>query len=70
MKFLPISKFGLSTKPEIIGNMCKLEREECVACGIDVLLERLRNFAELNDGDVFAESVCFTCADASVALIT
>lgn len=69
-KNVPISKFCLSAKPEIIGNMCKLEREECVTCGINVLLERLRNFAELNDGDVFAESFCFTCADASVGLIT
>lgn len=50
--------------------MCKLEREELVTCGIDVLLDRLRNFAELKDGDVFAELVCFTCADASVGLIT
>lgn len=42
--------------------MCKLERDECVTC---VVLERLRNLAELNDGDVFAESVNFTCADGS-----
>lgn len=50
--------------------MCKLERDECVTCGIDVLLERFRNFAELNDGDVFAESDNFTCADGSFAFIT
>lgn len=45
----------------MIGNMCKLDRDEWAACGNDALLERLRIFAELNDGDVLAESVCFIC---------
>lgn len=39
LNIVPISKFCLSTKPEIIGNICKLERDECAACGNDVLLD-------------------------------
>lgn len=45
----------------MIGNMCKLDLDECATCGKDALLERLRIFAELNDGDVLAESVSFVC---------
>lgn len=44
----------------MIGNMCKLDRDECATCGNEVLLGRLRIFTELNDGDVFAESDNFT----------
>lgn len=60
---LPISRFCLSTSPDIIGNICKLERDECAAgCGRDVLLERFRALPELNEGDVFTESVSLICA--------
>lgn len=46
----------------MIGNICKLERDECAGCGCDVLLERFRALLELNEGDVFTESVNFVCA--------
>lgn len=44
----------------MIGNMCKLDRDECAPCGKEPLYARLCViFAELNDGDVLAESVGF-----------
>lgn len=46
----------------MIGNICKLERDECAGCGSDVLLERFRALLELNEGDVFTESFSFACA--------
>lgn len=58
-KNLPISRFCLSTKPDIIGNMCKLDRDEFTTCGNEFLLARLRIFTELNDGDVLADSDSF-----------
>lgn len=49
----------------MIGNICKLERDECAGCGSDVLLERFRALLELNEGDVFTESFNFVCATFS-----
>lgn len=56
--FLPISRFCLSTSPEMIGNICKLDRDEWFACGTDGFFIRFRVFAE-NEGDVVAESEIF-----------
>lgn len=67
---IPISRFCLSTKPDMIGNMCRLDLEELFTCGSEVLLGRFRIFTELNEGDVFAESDNFTWAVISGALIT
>lgn len=53
---IPISRFCLSTNPDIIGNMCRLDRDEFAACGSEFLLGRFRIRPELNDGDVFADS--------------
>lgn len=68
--FLPISRFCLSTNPDIIGNICKLDLDECTTCGNEVLLGRFRIFIELNDGDVLAESESFTCVVMSGAFST
>lgn len=56
----PISRFCLSTNPDMIGNMCKLDLDEWTTCGNEFLLDRFRIFMELNDGDVLAESESFT----------
>lgn len=46
----------------MIGNICRLERDECAGCGSEFLLERFRALLELKEGDVFTESVNLICA--------
>lgn len=41
----------------MMGNICKLERDECAGCGNDVLLERFRVLLEITEGDVFTDSI-------------
>lgn len=54
----------------MIGNICKLERDDWAGCGSDVLLERFRVLLELNDGDVFTESDSLFCDTFSGTFIT
>lgn len=46
----------MSTNPEMIGNICKLDRDEWAAWANDDLLGRLRDLPEFSDGDVFIDS--------------